>query len=372
MTYNYLPHYYNLLDQNDHAYYLLCKQIKLEWPEDADLEQLWEIHDHYATVFKSLIQKTASDKAMNTEKPNGGIESGGKLTKRNLLDLKIEIAGHMLSSCEFCENNCKVDRYSNSLGTCGISADAVVYSAFLHHGEESPLVPSGTIFFSGCTFGCVFCQNWDISSVGKDHNFERGKSRTSGGNPVDERDLAMLADRLVNNGAKNINYVGGDPTPNLHVIIHSLRYQNRNVCQLWNSNFYNTIPALKLLVNVMDFWLPDFKYGNNECGEKFSLVKNYWDILTRNLKYIYDWGSRDICIRHLVMPGHFKCCTKPILEWIASEIPGVVVNIMGQYRPEYKVNSTDFPEINRKVTREEMVTAFALADELGIEYRIVS
>ena len=72
------------------------------------------------------------------------------------------------------------------------------------------------------------------------------------------------------------------------------------------------------------------------------------------------------------MPGHFKCCTKPILEWIAAEIPGVVVNIMGQYRPEYKVNSTDFPNINRRVTREEMAAAFALADGLGIEYRIVS
>jgi len=372
MDRKFLPHYYNLLVQKERAYYLICKEIHAEWSDDADLEQLWEIHDRHARVFKSLIKEPATDNRVITGKTNGGSEPGDKITGRNLLDLKIEIAGRMLSSCVFCENKCKVDRYSDNLGICGISADATVYSAFLHHGEEPPLVPSGTIVFAGCTFNCVFCQNWDISSVGKNIASGSGISGKSGGNPVDERDLALEADRLVNGGAKNINYVGGDPTPNLHVIIGSLTYQSQNICQLWNSNFYNTIQALKLLVDVMDFWLPDFKYGNNECGEKFSLVKNYWDILTRNLKFIYDWGSRDICIRHLVMPGHFKCCTKPILEWIAIEIPGVVVNIMAQYRPEYKVNSTDFPEINRRVTREEMASAFALADELGIEYRIVS
>lgn len=372
MVHNYLPHYYNLLDQKERVYYLVCKQIHVEWSEDADLEQLWEFHDRYAAVFKSLVQKKVSDKEKITGKPNVGKKSVDIRSERNFLDLKIEIAGRMLSSCEFCENKCKVNRYSDNLGTCGITADVAVYSAFLHHGEESPLVPSGTIFFAGCTFSCVFCQNWDISSVGKNLGSGRGKLGTSGSNPVDERGLALLADRLGNNSAKNINYVGGDPTPNMHVIIGSLRYQSRNICQLWNSNFYNTIQALKLLVDVMDFWLPDFKYGNNECGEKFSLVENYWNVLTRNLKYIYDWGSRDICIRHLVMPGHFKCCTKPILEWIATEIPGVVVNIMGQYRPEYQVNSTNFPEINRRVTREEMAAAFALADVLGIEYQIVS
>jgi len=347
-----LPHYSALLDGKDNAYYLLCKKIPANFDPSTSIEDLWDIHNDIANNCKNTLQ-------------NGQFEQD-QSNQTSFLDLKVEISQRILRECEFCENLCRVKRKIGEVGYCGISEVSRVSSAFIHHGEEPPLVPSGTIFFSGCTFGCVFCQNYDISTIGKEVRSDQG------GTPVDSKQLAMFAEVLARQGAKNINYVGGDPTPNLHRIIESMKYQTQNITQLWNSNFYNTIKVLDLLKDLMDFWLPDFKFGNNECGEKYSKITNYWDVLTRNLKYIYCWGSRDIIIRHLVMPGHFECCTKPILHWIAREIPGTVVNIMGQYHPEHKVNSTHYSEINRRVSRSEMIEAFSLAKKLGISYKFVS
>ncbi len=364
MKENLLPHYNALLNQKDTAYYLLCQQIPVEFSPNATMDNLWLLHTENSKIFKEFLSTYDSTEVSNHD---GTIES-------SYLDLKIEISKKMLEQCEFCENKCKANRKQGDVGYCGIGEGSKVSSAFLHHGEEPPLVPSGTIFFSGCTFECVFCQNWDISTIGKRSpaNSQYNNERRSNGTSVDGKQLAVFADVLARQGARNINYVGGDPTPNLHTIIDSLNYQTKNICQLWNSNFYNTIKALELLTDLMDFWLPDFKYGNNKCGKKYSNITNYWDVLTRNLKYIYDWGSRDIIIRHLVMPGHLDCCTKPILKWVAKEIPGTVVNIMQQYRPEHKVNSSTFPEVNRRVTRKEIIEAYSLAERLKIPYKFVS
>lgn len=347
-----LPHYNALLDGIDTAYYLMCKNFPAYYEPTATVEELWNVHNDTAKNFWKSIQ-------------SGNIQRDQSV-ETSYLDVKIEIAQRMLESCEFCENQCKINRKFGETGYCGMSEVTRVSSAFMHHGEEPPLVPSGTIFFAGCSFGCVFCQNYDISTIGKD------VPSNQGGTSVDGKRLAVFAEVLTRQGARNINYVGGDPTSNLHTIIECMKYQTQNITQLWNSNFFNTIKVLDLLKDLIDFWLPDFKFGNNNCGKKYSKVSKYWDVLTRNLKYIYCWGSRDIIIRHLVMPGHLECCTKPILKWIAREIPGIIVNIMGQYHPEHKVDSKNFPEINRRVTRSEMIEAFSLAERLKIPHNFVS
>jgi putative pyruvate formate lyase activating enzyme len=289
----------------------------------------------------------------------------------SLLDLKIELAYRMLKACRFCENRCTIDRTQNReqkqrLGVCGVDETAYLSSSFLHMGEEAPLVPSGTIFFAGCTFDCCFCQNSDISAAGKSFRM------TQAGHPIDPLGLAQLADQLARKGALNINYVGGDPTPNLHVILHSMKFQTHKTCQLWNSNLYNSPEALDLLLDVFDVWLPDFKYGNNECARLLSGISHYFDILTRNLKIIATRGTRNIIIRHLVLPGHIECCSKPVLAWIARECPQAVVNIMGQYRPEYRIAIDYHPEINRRPSASEMSEVFSYAKSLDIEFESVS
>ena len=128
---------------------------------------------------------------------------------------------------------------------------------------------------------------------------------------------------------------------------------------------------MALLSDVFDVWLPDFKYGNNECAERLSGVKNYFDIVSRN--HLIAYNSGEVIIRHLVMPNHVGCCTIPILEWVAEHMPNCIVNIMGQYRPEHRVRNEPqrFSDISRRVSMDEINLARAKADELGIIWRPV-
>lgn len=239
---------------------------------------------------------------------------------------------------------------------------AYVHSAFLHLGEEAPLVPSGTIFYGGCPFKCVFCQNWDIS-----------QERPTEAPALGPEELARVQERLRREGARNVNHVGGDPIPSAHIIIESLKYLKVNVPQLWNSNMYMTEELLELLLDIIDIWLPDFKYWDDRCAWRLSGVRRYREVVTRNIYKAAQKG--DMIIRHLVMPNHLECDTFPILEWIAENVKDkVLVNIMEQYRPEYLVLKFPqrWPDIARPVSAEEVEAARKRADELGIVWRPVS
>ena len=168
--------------------------------------------------------------------------------------------------------------------------------------------------------------------------------------------------------------VGGDPTPNTYHIIAMMRHLELNVAQLWNSNMYVSIEGMRLLLDIMDIWLPDLKYGSDDCALRISNAPNYWEIATRNIKLAHDLGGGNVIIRVLVLPNHFECCTKPILEWIAENCPRALTNIMRQYRPMWRVRSEreKFSDLNRGPSREEMRKAHELADKLGMVWRPVS
>ena len=266
----------------------------------------------------------------------------------SLLDVKLELLNRTLTKCVLCEWRCKVNRSEGRRGACHLDNETRVATFFRHFGEEPPLVGkcgSGTIFFTGCNFRCVFCQNWDIS---QDPN---------AGHPVSQTTLASIICSLRDEGAANINLVGGEPTPHLHTILEALKIANVNVPILWNSNLYLTGESMELLKDVVDIWLPDFKWGNDSCALKYSRVTRYFEVVSRNHRIAHD--SADIIIRHLVIPGHFDCCTKPILEWIGEFCPRAIVNVMGQYRPEHLVarNPNEYREIARCPTREELEEA---------------
>ncbi|MHA2059149.1 MAG: radical SAM protein [Candidatus Thorarchaeota archaeon] len=346
-----LSRYRKIIDQERTAKYLLAKTQACEIPLDSSIEDLWNVHKEDSQRFTQLVQDVDS----RDEVP--GLVPG---LERNFLNLKIELAHRILSDCHFCERRCGADRTHDEQGWCKLGSASRVSSAFLHTGEEAPLVPSGTIFFSSCCFGCVFCQNNDIST------------NPNSGRPVAPEGLATIAEALYRDGALNINYVGGDPIPNTHTILASQVYQTSNVTQLWNSNLYCSEETMRLLFDVFDVWLPDFKYGNNECAERLSGVKNYFDVVSRNHLIAYESG--EVIIRHLVMPNHVECCTIPILKWVSENMPNCMVNIMGQYRPEHRVrhDKERFSDIARPVTSQEMDLAFRTADELGVFHRYVS
>ncbi len=356
--------YYRVMINEKPAKFLICKSIKCEEENFSDLtlKELWELHDCLRKEFKKKLEKIKRSEFSPDKLP---------CSSPNFLDVKVEIAKRMLKKCNFCVRNCGINRERGERGFCGVGKLAVVSSYFHHFGEEAPLLGggkwpvggSGTIFFAGCNLRCVFCQNYDIS-----FNPENGVK-------VNAKQLARIATELRDTGAANINWVGGEPTPNLHIILESMKYIEVNVPMLWNSNMLCSPEAMELLLDVIDIWLPDFKFGNNKCANRLTGGGiNYVETVLKNLKIAQENG--DMIIRHLVMPNHIECCTKPILEMIAKELDKdrILVNIMGQYRPMHLVNR--YPEKYRDIARyptpEEMEKAYKIAEKLGICFRPVS
>ncbi|OKY77573.1 MAG: Radical SAM superfamily enzyme [Candidatus Methanohalarchaeum thermophilum] len=317
-----LDHYYDILKNEKNPNYLETKNKKVEADLEADLDTLWKYHENK--------------------------EPGST----SLLDLKARIAEKVIENCQLCENRCGVNRGEKQKGLCDTTAVSRFSSDFLHRGEEPELVPSYTIFFTGCTFDCVYCQNWEISQ----------KKRK--GDPVHPEKMAKKIVRKKLEGAKNVNFVGGDPLPNLPIILKTLSKFEAEIPIIWNSNMYMTKQSMKLLNGVVDLYLADFRYGNDECAKKLSSIDNYFETLKSNLKE--SKKQADILLRHLVLPNHLECCTQPIAEWCAQELgKDVRFNLMFQYRPEYKAKS--YPEIDRRLTNQEKDRATKIIEEEGLE-----
>ncbi len=338
-----LPRYYTILSREAVPRYRLAKLLPVKVSlKSAEIEELWKAHDEaMAKYYKSFSGDLKLDEKTD---PNEV-----KAPKVSLLDLKLELGRRIFRECTFCERRCKAAR-PEQVGHCGVGASRIS-SEFLHHGEESELVPSYTFFFAGCTFDCVFCQNWDISQ------------NPDGGLEIAPKIVArMLKDRSAH--ARNANWVGGDPTSNLAFILEVLSYSEANLAQVWNSNMYLTEDAMKLLDGVIDVYLTDFKYGNNKCGKRLSNVEDYWGIVTRNHNIANE--QTEVIIRHLVLPNHIECCTEPIMKWIAKNLDTskVRVNVMDQYHPEW--HAFDHDDINRRLKLTEYTRAVGIAAKLKL------
>jgi putative pyruvate formate lyase activating enzyme len=348
-----LSWYYDVLRDVRPAKFLICKEIACEHDPSLMTEtQLWQEHGRLRLKFLNRLRESKT------------LPEASQRAQFSFLDVKVALLNRILRKCAFCEWRCRVDRVEGKRkGACHLDATARVGTFFRHFGEEPPLVDqhgSGTIFFTSCTFRCAFCQNWDISQ------------HPEAGAPVTPRELSLMIKSLRSEGAANINLVGGEPTPNLHVIMEALNLTHVNVPILWNSNMYLTSEAMQILADVVDIWLPDFKWGNDPCALKYSRIVRYFDVTSRN--HIMAHENGDMIIRHLVMPGHVECCTKPILDWIADNCPRALVNVMSQYRPEHLVlrEPEKYREIARRPTTQEMGKARAYADQLGLVWTPVS
>ncbi len=215
-------------------------------------------------------------------------------------------------------------------------------------------------------------------------------------------------------GCHNINWVGGDPAIHLHTIVeaiallggdfaqpsnddlarvlrvkadhlgrtalstHFATYEGAfNAPMLWNSNFYLSDEAIKILRLLMDVWLPDFKFGPGRCAISLARTPRYWETVTRYLKLVHDWGE-DLTIRHLVMPNHVECCTYPVLDWIAEVMPDAQVNIMDQYRPDNFCDPTSakyqerYAAIACRPGTGEVQAAYDHARRRGLNFEVIT
>jgi putative pyruvate formate lyase activating enzyme len=326
---------------------------------------------------------------------------GPRADRPSLLELCRELAFRMLAHCNFCRWNCQVDRSRETkFGACKLGAGTRVSTWFHHQGEElvyRGTQGSGTIFFTSCNMRCAFCQNGDISTD-KDN-----------GELVDGRALATMAWLLRMEGCHNVNWVGGEVTIHLHRIIEAIAllgadftpsredlarvlptksdrffwfasdsangtYDDAfNAPMLWNSNFFMTPEAMKILRLLIDVWLPDFKFGPGQCAKTLARTPWYWDTVTENLRLIHEWGE-DLTIRHLVMPNHVECCTAPVMAWIAGHMPNVPVNVMDQYHPDTFCDPRSqkyrpqYAELARRCTAQEIRSAYHHARERGLYF----
>jgi putative pyruvate formate lyase activating enzyme len=243
-----------------------------------------------------------------------------------------------------------------------------------HFGEEPPLVGNkgaGTIFFSGCNLHCVFCQNWQIS---------QNTPRLSG-TPLDRGDYsveelaAMMLD-LQKQGAANIDLV--TPTPwrrEIKAAIILARELGLQIPIAWNSNGYESVAAIKDLEGIVDIYLPDFKYGEDEAAAKYSQAPGYSLVADKAIREMYRqvWllqigedglAKKGIIIRHMILPNNLPN-TFSVLEKIAAIDKNIHLSLMSQYYPVYR--AAKFPELNRWITPEEFAAAEKKKFELGLD-----
>lgn len=292
-----------------------------------------------------------------------------KLLQNSELKIRADKAYANLSSCTSCPRDCKVNRIENELGICSSGHLPIVSSYTPHFGEEPVLSGTngaGNIFFGNCNLKCIYCQNFEISQNPK---IERQKE-------VSHNRLAEIMIELQNKSCHNIGLVS--PTHFSATILKSIylaAQQGLSLPIIYNTNGYDSVEVLKLYDGVVDIYLPDLKYGNNEYAKKYSLVDNYFVKAREALKEMYrqvgdeliyngDVVVRGMIIRHLILPNDLSE-TEKVFKFVAEELsPKIHISLMSQYYPINKANKDIL--IDRALRNSEYNKALQLLDKYGL------
>ena len=272
-----------------------------------------------------------------------------------------------LDKCEICPRKCKVNRNNNQIGWCK-STDRVKIGLYSTHNFEEPCISgdkgSGTVFFSNCTMNCIFCQNYEISQLGK-------------GKEISIEELSNIFIMQQEKGVHNINLV--TPTSYVYQIIEAIKIakvKGLNIPIVYNTNGYENIETIKALNGYVDVYLPDLKYAEEKLAIEYSGAKNYFEVATNAIKeMIKQVGNiklnedgiiqKGVIIRHLVLPNHIEN-SKKVLLWIKQNLPNdIYVSIMAQYFPTYKAKENQ--KLNRKLTKKEWEQIEKYVEEIDIE-----
>ncbi|NJD55052.1 MAG: radical SAM protein [Nitrospirae bacterium] len=273
----------------------------------------------------------------------------------------------VLRDCTICPRQCHVDRTAGETGYCRTGSEPFVASWGPHFGEERPLVGnggSGTIFFGNCNLGCIFCQNYTISHGGE-------------GREITCADLAEVMLSLERAGCHNINLV--TPTHQVPGIVHAgmiAAGRGLSVPLVYNCGGYESTETLRLLDGIIDIFMPDLKYADEDAARRYSDAADYPAVAQEAVREMHrqvgdlvmdDGGIalRGLLIRHLVLPEDISG-TERVVKFIAEEISrDTYLNIMDQYHPSYRAG--DYPEINRRITSLEYEHAVTCARRAGIK-----
>ncbi|HEY7729110.1 MAG TPA: radical SAM protein [Candidatus Eisenbacteria bacterium] len=283
------------------------------------------------------------------------------------LSLRAREARGRLACCDLCARYCRVNRLESLRGVvCRTGERAVVYGCGPHHGEENPLRGSrgsGTIFFSWCNLRCVYCQNWNISHRGE-------------GREVGPADLAAMMLQLQAEGCHNVNLVS--PSHVVAQILEALDIAAGRGLALplvYNTGGYDSLEALRLLDGVVDIYMPDMKYADEERSRRYSSVRDYPTINRAAVREMHRQvgdlvldergiARRGLLVRHLVLPNDIAN-TEAVAAFLAEEVsPDTYLNLMDQYRPCYRAG--EYPDLRRPPTRREFEGALGAVRRHGL------
>ena len=271
-----------------------------------------------------------------------------------------------LKSCDICPRRCRVNRLEGRMGFCKTAQLPKVYSFMCHHGEEPPISGtkgSGTIFFSHCNMGCLYCQNYDFSQLGKGREYEF-------------EELAQVMLDLQGLGCHNINLV--TPTHVLPQILKALEMAiavGLKIPLVYNTSGYELAQTLRLLDGIVDIYLADMRYADSIFSQKFSFASDYPQCNQESIKEMHRQVGlaefdqegiikRGLIIRHLVLPNQVSGTDK-IMQFIAKEISeDTYISLMSQYLPYHKASG--YPEINRRLKNNEYEEAKKILEKYNL------
>ncbi len=278
-------------------------------------------------------------------------------------------AEEILKSCTSCPRNCLADRTNGEFGTCQSGDKPIVSSYTLHFGEEPVLSGTngaGNIFFGNCNLRCDYCQNFEISQRPL---FEK----------LNEVSVERLSDIMIELQNKNCHNIGlVSPTHFAVPILKSIKIAAEKGLRLpiiYNTNSYDSVEMLKLYKDVIEIYLPDFKYGDNEDGRRLSKIPDYFDRCKLAIKEMYDQVGgelvyengvvvRGLIIRHLVLPNGLAE-SEEVFKFVAGLDPKVYISLMAQYYPTNWAGRNIL--LNRKITQTEYARVLKLLDKYGLE-----
>lgn len=271
-----------------------------------------------------------------------------------------------LHNCDLCPRRCRVDRYVGADGTCGTGVNLKVASYNLHFGEEPPISGSrgsGTIFLSGCSLKCSYCQNYDISQLDV-------------GREVTERQFVEMMLSLQNSGAHNINLV--TPTHFSAQIFSALitaKEAGLNLPIVYNSSGYDAVEVVREFAGIVDIYMPDMRYGRPEAAGCYSAAADYPEVNRAAIREMHSQvgdlqldsdgvAVKGMVIRHLVLP-HGLAGTAEVLSFVASKISRhAYISLMSQYHPAFRAADDD--KLGRRISETEYEEAVAMTHDLGL------
>lgn len=249
-----------------------------------------------------------------------------------------------------CEHRCGVNRANGERGVCKAGIYPHLFRHRIEYGEELELIPSHLFYMSGCDLRCSFC-------IAEENAFD-----PRAGQPLRQESFDAAVEWGLQRGACNVQWVGGEPTIHLPAILQLMADCPHLPRIVWKSDFHGTPESFTLLAGAVDIYVADFKFGNDICARQIAGIDNYCSIVTRNLRLAA--MQTDLIVRHLLLPGHFDCCYRPIVSWMREHLPSAKFSIRDGYLPKWRARS--MPGLSRPLDASESTAAYELASDAAL------